>query len=449
MALHFHRDENGTSSSDGRGRARQTGGDGVQGRVASLGAGRVAGHERADVLRRGAAQRLNAVQHQVAVGERAGLVQADGVDVGQRLDRVHVLHEHALARQPHGADREGEAHQQHQPFGDHGDDAGRGGRDSLAKGRIARRQRPHQGGAQGHHHRNQQPQQLVHLLLERGALRRVLPGGAQQLPCVAVGAGAGDDVAAAALDAERPRQHALALGPRHRQRLTGQRRLVQHQAHRARHIAVGHHLVAGAERDQVSVDDVVQVQHPLAAVPHHPRLRRHQQRGLVEHAFGAQLLDDPDRGVRDQDAREQAVRILAADQDQHQEDGQDQVEQRQRVRPHDALDRAAGGRRRDISPLREASRGLLLAETGGGGLRLLRLLNHGGQCSVLAMSDGTAPLVGVIMGSRSDWETMRHAVETLEQLEVPHEHAGGVGPSHARICCSSTPPRPASVGSRC
>jgi 5-(carboxyamino)imidazole ribonucleotide mutase len=38
------------------------------------------------------------------------------------------------------------------------------------------------------------------------------------------------------------------------------------------------------------------------------------------------------------------------------------------------------------------------------------------------MSDGTAPLIGVIMGSRSDWETMRHAVETLEQLEVPHEH---------------------------
>jgi len=32
-----------------------------------------------------------------------------------------------------------------------------------------------------------------------------------------------------------------------------------------------------------------------------------------------------------------------------------------------------------------------------------------------------APLVGVIMGSRSDWETMRHAVETLEALAVPHE----------------------------
>src|SRR3954454_789337 len=38
------------------------------------------------------------------------------------------------------------------------------------------------------------------------------------------------------------------------------------------------------------------------------------------------------------------------------------------------------------------------------------------------MSDTAAPLVGVIMGSRSDWDTMHHAVDTLEQLQVPHEH---------------------------
>jgi 5-(carboxyamino)imidazole ribonucleotide mutase len=31
------------------------------------------------------------------------------------------------------------------------------------------------------------------------------------------------------------------------------------------------------------------------------------------------------------------------------------------------------------------------------------------------------PLVGVIMGSRSDWDTMKNAVETLEELGVPHE----------------------------
>jgi 5-(carboxyamino)imidazole ribonucleotide mutase len=32
-----------------------------------------------------------------------------------------------------------------------------------------------------------------------------------------------------------------------------------------------------------------------------------------------------------------------------------------------------------------------------------------------------APLVGVIMGSKSDWETLRHASETLDELGVPHE----------------------------
>src|SRR2546423_599122 len=31
------------------------------------------------------------------------------------------------------------------------------------------------------------------------------------------------------------------------------------------------------------------------------------------------------------------------------------------------------------------------------------------------------PLVGVIMGSRSDWETMAHAATTLESLGVPYE----------------------------
>ena len=31
------------------------------------------------------------------------------------------------------------------------------------------------------------------------------------------------------------------------------------------------------------------------------------------------------------------------------------------------------------------------------------------------------PLVGIIMGSQSDWETMRHAAEMLDVLEVPYE----------------------------
>jgi 5-(carboxyamino)imidazole ribonucleotide mutase len=33
----------------------------------------------------------------------------------------------------------------------------------------------------------------------------------------------------------------------------------------------------------------------------------------------------------------------------------------------------------------------------------------------------TTPRVGIIMGSHSDWETMRHAADVLSHLGVPHE----------------------------
>ena len=35
--------------------------------------------------------------------------------------------------------------------------------------------------------------------------------------------------------------------------------------------------------------------------------------------------------------------------------------------------------------------------------------------------NATAPLVGIVLGSRSDWETMQHAAAKLEALGVPHE----------------------------
>lgn len=33
----------------------------------------------------------------------------------------------------------------------------------------------------------------------------------------------------------------------------------------------------------------------------------------------------------------------------------------------------------------------------------------------------SGPLVGVVMGSKSDWEVMEHAIVTLRTLEIPHE----------------------------
>jgi 5-(carboxyamino)imidazole ribonucleotide mutase len=37
------------------------------------------------------------------------------------------------------------------------------------------------------------------------------------------------------------------------------------------------------------------------------------------------------------------------------------------------------------------------------------------------MADSKTPLVGVIMGSKSDWEYMAAAAEVMEELQVPHE----------------------------
>jgi 5-(carboxyamino)imidazole ribonucleotide mutase len=37
------------------------------------------------------------------------------------------------------------------------------------------------------------------------------------------------------------------------------------------------------------------------------------------------------------------------------------------------------------------------------------------------MPDSSQPLVAVIMGSTSDWETMKHTVDVLERFGVPHE----------------------------
>lgn len=37
------------------------------------------------------------------------------------------------------------------------------------------------------------------------------------------------------------------------------------------------------------------------------------------------------------------------------------------------------------------------------------------------MAKTTKPLVGILMGSKSDWETMAHTAKTLDNLGVPHE----------------------------
>ena len=47
--------------------------------------------------------------------------------------------------------------------------------------------------------------------------------------------------------------------------------------------------------------------------------------------------------------------------------------------------------------------------------------SQGGSLETESVSETEQPLVGVVMGSDSDWPTMKKAVEVLEQFGVPHE----------------------------
>jgi 5-(carboxyamino)imidazole ribonucleotide mutase len=55
-------------------------------------------------------------------------------------------------------------------------------------------------------------------------------------------------------------------------------------------------------------------------------------------------------------------------------------------------------------------------------LRLEYRFYRGGAMSTASLSQGDAhPRIGIVMGSRSDWDTLAHAAQMLEKLGVAHE----------------------------
>src|SRR5213595_2843921 len=61
------------------------------------------------------------------------------------------------------------------------------------------------------------------------------------------------------------------------------------------------------------------------------------------------------------------------------------------------------------------------AEGHGREARRVSLLAQTNQTPYNSGMPESKPLVAIIMGSKSDWETMRHAAETLDELGVPNE----------------------------
>ena len=282
--------------------------------------------------------RLDLDQPQASVGERAGLVDADRVDGGERLGRRHLLDERVLARQPHRCDRERDAEQQHQALGDQGDEPGGRLLGGVAERFVVKGEaHEHDQGDRDERQRGRL-QHGVDLDLQRRGGVAELPRLAGDLGRVAVLADRVDFIVARARDPERAREHSVAGPFADPVRLAGEQRLVHREAARVDHRAVGDQLIAGLDPDDVAGDDLVRGQLDDAAVADRLGARRDQQRELVERLLGLQLLADPDRRVDDRDQAEEGVGEEPERQHQDEEHRDDPVEQGEDVRSDDARD---------------------------------------------------------------------------------------------------------------
>ena len=136
--LHLRAEENGTvrvGHQPAAGAAKASA-DGLQGGV-GVGVGGGQGAEgRSGVVP--LVEHLERLHRQAALGEGAGLVEADHVDPGQALHRRQFLHQHPPPPEADHAHGEGHRGQQHQAFGDHGHDAGGGAPQRLLDPDVAR-----------------------------------------------------------------------------------------------------------------------------------------------------------------------------------------------------------------------------------------------------------------------------------------------------------------------
>ena len=298
-----------------------------------------------------------------AVGERPGLVEADDVEAGERLDRGQALDERSAAADARGGHREDEARQQHEALGHERDDAGDGRRHGLAHGDVVRAQRVQQQDRDRDHDRDHQAQQPVDRELQRRELAAILARGVRELVGVRIGADALGLVDAAARDAERAGLELVAGAPRVGVGLARQDRLVDLEPAGLEQPPVGDDLVARAHDDRVADDDVVDRDDALGVVAQDARARGREQCQPVERPLRAHLLDDADARVDDEHRGEEQICELTRRDQRDRAGREDEVEQREQVAPDDRPVGQAAGRLLRRASLLEPARRLGRAET--------------------------------------------------------------------------------------
>ena len=331
---------------------------------------------------------LDVAEHQLALGEGAGLVEADHVDAGQALDGGQLLGEDLLAGQPGGAHREGDAGEQHQALGHHGHQPGHRGLHRVDEAEVGADLRGDQQDGGGYQQPAHPLDDAVDAVTQLGAHQREAPGVRAEPEGVRVGADLGGPHAAAARGHEAARHHVVAGHLVDRVGLPGEQGLVDLEAHRVEHLPVDADLVAGAQHHQVVGHQLLDPDLLLGAVAHHAGPGSVEHRQPVEGALGPDLLDDADGGVEDQHDAEQRILELAYRQDDHQQGAQQEVERGEDVGLDDLADGATGG----VGDVVGATVGPALVDLGPG--------EPGGEAEV-GHRRGPVDVLARVMGGRA------------------------------------------------
>ena len=282
---------------------------------------------------------VDAVEAQVVLGQRAGLVGHQHGDRADRLRGAEPAQEHALLGEAEPADGDERRDEDRQLLGDRRERERQSVEQHLP-GRLSAQDAEQRHQDAGRDRDDQrQPRHLAHRPLQRR--RRLADLGGQPAESADLGlppdgddhglAGAGDHCGAGvdhrrALGQRRAGRHGRgSLGGA--RRLAGQGRLGRRQPVGLRHPGVGGHEVAGLQDEHVAGNQRLSVEPAGASVPSHQRGRDAEVSQRAERPLRAHLGDRLDCGHHGDD-REDGDRIaqLAEDERQHPDRDEEELE---------------------------------------------------------------------------------------------------------------------------
>ena len=264
-----------------------------------------------------------------ARSDGAGLVEADRIDTGKRLDAVALLHEHVLGAKPRRRDSQDRRRQEHEALWNHRDKRCHDREDSRIPCHAFCKDAPQEEAASEERHEDRRE-------LDDHA-KRVLDLGLRLLHilrfCIDLGSigrsadtrdscheRSGVDEAAGEYLISRSLVHGIGFS---------RKQALVHGDGTSDNSGICRHLVTMREADDIVLDDIGNRNLLLLPVADDKSIRCSQKRQTVDRELCADLLDDTDEEVREHDHHEEHVAVLPGQEYKQRQHGIDAVEERE------------------------------------------------------------------------------------------------------------------------